>query len=157
MSRRAWLRRSLLFGALGSTFLLLGAVLLDVWRAAGRFSSARWTGVIALVDLPADGTFPFPQQGVALLRKSGRLAAISLECTHLGCLVNTVDQGFFCPCHGSEFGPMGEVYSGPAPRSLPWHAVRISQGRIWIHSGKKQPAPLWIRIPVTEPGREDRT
>ncbi len=146
ITRRQWLRRALLVGGLGSTFLTLGAVLVDVWLAGGRFSSARWTTVAAVASIPADGAFPFPEQGVALLRKGGRLAAISLECTHLGCLVNVVDQGFFCPCHGSEFGPMGEVYSGPAPSALPWHALRIDRGQIWIHTGRKQLAPFWVVI-----------
>ncbi|MCF6239644.1 MAG: hypothetical protein L3J79_12735 [Candidatus Marinimicrobia bacterium] len=66
----------------------LGGLLLDVWMSAGRFSSARWKLLIDLQRLPGDGTYPFPEQKVALIVDHGRMAAISLECTHLGCLVN---------------------------------------------------------------------
>jgi nitrite reductase/ring-hydroxylating ferredoxin subunit len=66
---------------------------------------------------------PFPEHKIAIIRSSRKIGAISMECTHLGCLLNVLDRGFFCPCHGSEFGPRGQVYSGPATESLPWHEV----------------------------------
>ncbi len=154
LNRRAWLKKFLTFGAIGGGLLALGGMLLDIWFAAGRFSTAHWIGVAPLDSLGGDGTFPFPDQGIALLRHEGRLAAISLECTHLGCLLNTVDQGFFCPCHGSEFGPLGQVYSGPATRPLPWHPLRIRGGRIWIQTGQRQDQPAWITL-ETAPDRQE--
>ncbi|GAA6183486.1 MULTISPECIES: ubiquinol-cytochrome c reductase iron-sulfur subunit [Aliiglaciecola] len=52
-------------------------------------------------------------------------------CTHLGCspqhladgafaeYVEGVDEGFFCPCHGSKFDMAGRVFDGvPAPLNL---------------------------------------
>ena len=51
-------------------------------------------------------------------------------CTHLGCApthmagnfseqVEGIDNGFFCPCHGSKFDMAGRVFSGvPAPLNL---------------------------------------
>ena len=51
-------------------------------------------------------------------------------CTHLGCapthhggdfaeFVSGVDNGFFCPCHGSKFDMAGRVFQGvPAPLNL---------------------------------------
>lgn len=144
MNRREWLRKGFLWGALGTAFATLGGILLDVWLAAGRFSSAHWRSIAALDSLPLEGTVPFPANRVAILCRGRRLAALSLECTHLGCLVNTVDQGFFCPCHGSEFGPEGEVYSGPARAPLPWHALQVREGQVWVHSGRKLDQPLWI-------------
>ena len=144
--RRVWLRRGLLYTLIGSTFAAFAGILADVWRAAGRFSSARWTEVAPLAALAAEGTFPFPERQVAVIRDGDRLAGISLKCTHLGCLVNTIDEGFFCPCHGSEFGPRGEVFSGPAKIDLPWHAVRLVGGRVWIHTGEKRTEPMWVEL-----------
>lgn len=147
MTRRELFQKLFAWGFLGSLTGSVGWIFLDVWLAAGRFSTVHWNPVIRVADLPGDGTFPFPQQRIALIRSEGRLAALSLECTHLGCLVNAVDQGFFCPCHGSEFGRRGEVYSGPATRSLPWHAVRIRTDRIWVQTGVKKTAPIWVELP----------
>jgi ubiquinol-cytochrome c reductase iron-sulfur subunit len=51
-------------------------------------------------------------------------------CTHLGCApsfkkgdfseqVEGIDNGFFCPCHGSKFDMAGRVFQGvPAPLNL---------------------------------------
>lgn len=154
MNRRQWLQRFALWTMVGSAFAILGGILLDVWRAAGLFSTSHWREVGRLADFPRDGTYPLPAERIAVVRKGGRLAAISLECTHLGCLVNTLETGFFCPCHGSEFGPLGEVYTGPAQRSLPWSALRLRRGRIWIRTGALTPEPDWLDLPLqSEEGR----
>ncbi len=118
----------------------------DVWTAATRFSSERWIPVAPVDAFPADGVFTYPEYKMALIRSGQNMGAISLECTHLGCLVNVIDRGFFCPCHGSDFGPLGQVYSGPATVSLPWHEIVNRDGRIWVHLGEKLDAPRWLAI-----------
>ena len=43
-------------------------------------------------------------------------------CTHLGCIpiAHQGDyQGFFCPCHGSQYDTSGRIRRGPAPANLP--------------------------------------
>ncbi len=140
--RRAWLRR----GLVGFVFAAAGGILLDVWRAAGRFTSARWSEVAPIDTFATEGIYPFPSEKIAILWEGDRLAALSLECTHLGCLLNTTDQGFFCPCHGSHFGPRGAVLSGPARRDLPWHDLQVERGRVWIHTGEKREEPNWVSI-----------
>ena len=52
--------------------------------------------------------------------EGGRLHAVSLVCTHLGCHVswNPAERSWDCPCHGSRFGVDGEVLQGPAVRPL---------------------------------------
>jgi nucleotide-binding universal stress UspA family protein/nitrite reductase/ring-hydroxylating ferredoxin subunit len=64
------------------------------------------------------------QQGeklAAFMDATGELHLTSARCTHLGCTVawNPGEGTFDCPCHGSRFGPMGEVVNGPAQRPLP--------------------------------------
>ena len=42
-------------------------------------------------------------------------------CTHLGCipLAHQGDyDGFFCPCHGSQYDTSGRIRKGPAPKNL---------------------------------------
>jgi len=144
-------------GALITGLAVLGTALAwifgDLWTAASRFSSARWIPVAPVNRLPVESIVPFPEYKVAILRKEQKIGAISLECTHLGCLLNTVDRGFFCPCHGSDFGPLGEVYSGPAIDPLPWHDVMNREGRIWVHLGRKLDRPKWLALEGHDPAR----
>ncbi|MCB1517751.1 MAG: ubiquinol-cytochrome c reductase iron-sulfur subunit [Hyphomicrobiaceae bacterium] len=42
-------------------------------------------------------------------------------CTHLGCVPvgNAGDyDGWFCPCHGSQYDTAGRIRKGPAPKNL---------------------------------------
>ena len=57
----------------------------------------------------------------AFMDDAGELHLMSARCTHMGCTVawNSADHVFECPCHGSRFGPAGEVVNGPAARPLP--------------------------------------
>lgn len=51
----------------------------------------------------------------------GALHAVSLRCTHLGCLLrfNGAETSWDCPCHGSRFDVDGAVLEGPATNPLP--------------------------------------
>jgi glycine/D-amino acid oxidase-like deaminating enzyme/nitrite reductase/ring-hydroxylating ferredoxin subunit len=51
----------------------------------------------------------------------GELHAVSLRCTHLGCLLrfNGAESSWDCPCHGSRFDVDGAVLEGPAVKPLP--------------------------------------
>ncbi len=64
-----------------------------------------------------------PDHRVRVVSTEEGIAAMSLVCTHLGCIVKETEGGFECPCHGSKFGAGGEVGSGPAPRPLYWLSV----------------------------------
>ena len=57
-------------------------------------------------------------------------------CTHLGCIpiAHQGDfNGFFCPCHGSQYDTSGRIRRGPAPNNLalpPYEFVSNSKIRI---------------------------
>jgi cytochrome b6-f complex iron-sulfur subunit len=68
----------------------------------------------------AEGIYSnFRNQGFFIIRKDGRLSAISAICTHRRCKLDAEpDRSFYCPCHGSTFDPNGKVTEGPAKRDL---------------------------------------
>ena len=92
-------------------------------------------------------TFPFGSRtviegrGVEIVREKDGVHAISLVCTHLGCLLkpvlNNPEVGYTCPCHGSTFAPRGEVLGGPAPRDLPWYEMYMDNtGTLVVDASK---------------------
>jgi len=60
-----------------------------------------------------------------LIHSEQGFTAISLVCTHLGCIVKQSADGFTCPCHGSKFDTQGNVMHGPANKQL--QSMRIEQ------------------------------
>jgi len=91
--------------------------------------------------------FPFGSRtviegrGVEIVREKDGVHAISLVCTHLGCLLKPVENdlqvGYACPCHGSTFTPLGTVVGGPAPRDLPWYDIYQDQtGNLVVDASK---------------------
>jgi Rieske Fe-S protein len=60
------------------------------------------------------------EQVAAFVDDRGELQLMSARCPHLGCVVawNPTKRTFDCPCHGSRFGPLGDVVAGPAAKPL---------------------------------------
>lgn len=57
---------------------------------------------------------------VNLQPDEGKLVALSIICTHLGCIPAWLegDKKFKCPCHGSGYYITGINFEGPTPRPL---------------------------------------
>lgn len=121
----------MLFGLIGMLRLPKAAVL----------SSPSKKFKVALPDTLAPGqAYVPPGRAVALFRGSDGVHAISLICTHLGCVLRPKADGFECPCHGSEFAADGQVTKGPAPQPLPWLEVSISGESCYVDEGRVVPA-----------------
>jgi menaquinol-cytochrome c reductase iron-sulfur subunit len=77
-----------------------------------------------------------------LLNNDRTLTVFSPSCTHLGCAYQWAakDKQFSCPCHGSTFGPGGNVISGPAPRPLDRYAIKVEGSRLWLGPVQHSPA-----------------
>jgi Rieske Fe-S protein len=73
---------------------------------------------------PAPRLYIVPGTGVLIGRDAGGLYALSSICTHQGCDMDEMIQGFpegsifiggiACNCHGSRFDTLGNVLVGPA-------------------------------------------
>jgi cytochrome b6-f complex iron-sulfur subunit len=71
-------------------------------------------------EFPAGTIRAIEGRNVLVMASSEGVAALSLICTHLGCVVKEEGEEYLCPCHGSRFGSQGGVLAGPAPRGLKW-------------------------------------
>lgn len=73
-----------------------------------------------------DGVFDAcGRRGFFVVRRGGRLFAVSSVCTHQAVLLNAGRNDLGCPRHGSVFSVDGLVLKAPARRSLPHHALRV--------------------------------
>ena len=139
VARRDFLGLSAVTAALG-TLLFAGLGMLRLPKAAVLPSPSRRFRV-QLPESLADGE-PFvpPGRAVAVYRQGGTVFAVSTICTHLGCIVKPGAAGFECPCHGSRFAPDGKVLKGPAPKALPWLAVReVGKNAYVVDEGRTVP------------------
>jgi len=111
-------------GLTGLKGRLLGSVPLGVLEEANRDLLVCRTIRQMESDLnPGEGGIieRHGEQLAVSMDEAGQPYEMSARCTHLGCIVewNPTERTFDCPCHGSRFGPGGEVVHGPAARSLP--------------------------------------
>ncbi len=87
-------------------------------------------------------------RNVLVLRDGGGFRALSLVCTHLGCISQREESGaFVCPCHGSRFDATGKVVEGPAPSPLRYLEVsRMPSGDLVVD--RDRPVPPDRRLAV---------
>jgi ubiquinol-cytochrome c reductase iron-sulfur subunit len=63
-------------------------------------------------------------------------------CTHLGCIPLAHQgnyEGWFCPCHGSQYDTAGRIRQGPAPFNLPLPPYKFASDNT-IRIGETAPA-----------------
>jgi cytochrome b6-f complex iron-sulfur subunit len=119
-------------GAAGAAALFALGGILRLPKAAVLPSPSKKFRVALPESLAPGEAFLPPRRSVALFRDSSGVYAVSMVCTHLGCIVKSAPDGFHCPCHGSRFAPDGSVVRGPAPKGLPWYAVTSAGGGSYI-------------------------
>jgi ubiquinol-cytochrome c reductase iron-sulfur subunit len=99
----------------------VGQQLTVSWRGKPLFIRHRTDQDIADAEAVNLDDLKDPQPDSARVIKPEWLIMIGV-CTHLGCipLANAGDfhDGWFCPCHGSQYDSSGRIRSGPAPLNL---------------------------------------
>ena len=82
---------------------------------------------------------PVKPSGFWIIREEGRIAALSIICTHLGCIPSWLpnDRKFKCPCHGSGFKPDGVNFEGPAPRPLERFKIYLDGDEVIVDRSHK--------------------
>lgn len=81
----------------------------------------------------------YKPQGIWMVREEDRVVALSIICTHLGCIPNWLpnDRKFKCPCHGSGYKPNGINFEGPTPRPLERFRIFVEDGLVIVDKSKK--------------------
>lgn len=82
---------------------------------------------------------PVKPSGFWIIREEDRIAALSIICTHLGCIPNWLpnDHKFKCPCHGSGYKPNGQNFEGPTPRPLERFKIYLDGEDVVVDRSKK--------------------
>lgn len=140
ISRRDFLRLSALWAFIAAwTLTLLGLLKFPMPALLPDVSNVFKIGKPE--DIPIGTKKIIEDKKVRIVRDDEGIYAVSLICTHLGCIVSKTSKGYQCPCHGSKFDEKGNVVGGPAPRGLSWLEVsQLPSGKLIVDIGKRVPA-----------------
>jgi len=99
-----------------------GQVIKVFWRSKPIFISHRTKKEIEEARNVQLASLPDPQADADRVKagKDQWLVLIGI-CTHLGCIPLAHQgnyDGWFCPCHGSQYDTSGRIRQGPAPKNL---------------------------------------
>lgn len=133
IDRRAFFARTWKWGV-----GLIGAA--GVWTSIDVLRPPEASGSLGIVptlpveEIPDDAAVEVVQARSYLTRIGNDVVALNWRCPHLRCKVPWCDSSgqFECPCHGSAFNRLGEHRSGPSPRGMDMHPVRIVGGIAFI-------------------------
>jgi ubiquinol-cytochrome c reductase iron-sulfur subunit len=105
------------------TPITAGQVIKVFWRGKPIFISHRSKKEIDEARAADVKDLPDPQTDQERVKQGyDQWLVLVGICTHLGCipLAHQGDyNGFFCPCHGSQYDTSGRIRRGPAPTNLP--------------------------------------
>jgi len=99
-----------------------GQIIKVFWRSKPIFISHRTKKEIDEAKNVNLASLPDPQPDSARVKEGHDqwLVVIGI-CTHLGCIPLAHQgnyDGWFCPCHGSQYDSSGRIRQGPAPANL---------------------------------------
>jgi ubiquinol-cytochrome c reductase iron-sulfur subunit len=103
----------------------VGQAIKVMWRGKPVFIRHRTEKEIKEAEsVPLDDLVD-PETDEARVKKKDWLIVVGV-CTHLGCIPLGTAQGeprgdfdgWYCPCHGSEYDTSGRIRQGPAPKNL---------------------------------------
>jgi cytochrome b6-f complex iron-sulfur subunit len=143
--RRDFLGLASLWAA-GSAIFLAALGMARLPKAAVISSPSKRFSVVFPDTLQPGQPFLPPGRSAAVFRDAEGTWAVSTVCTHLGCIVKEIPDGFECPCHGSRFSADGLVTKGPAPRQLPWLKVSAAAGKVIIDEGTTVPSGTKVLV-----------
>jgi ubiquinol-cytochrome c reductase iron-sulfur subunit len=114
-----------------------GQVIKVFWRGKPIFISHRTAKEIKEAQDVTVSSLPDPESDADRVKKGHDQWLIVIGiCTHLGCIPLAHQgnyDGWFCPCHGSQYDTSGRIRQGPAPKNLylpPYKFVSDSKIRI---------------------------
>ncbi len=101
---------------------------------------------------PQGSATAIPDRNVLVRCDKQGVFAMSLVCTHLGCITRVEPDGSFtCPCHGSRFDTAGGVVSGPAPSALRYLQVSLApSGDLMVDAARVVSASARLAIGGSE-------
>jgi succinate dehydrogenase / fumarate reductase iron-sulfur subunit len=149
-SRRRFLKR-VTYGLGAATAMALGGVLASAtigpsirkapkqWLALGRietFVPGEVTTISVRYEV-MDGFYKSHKIKPVMVYRgadSKDLVVYDSRCTHLGCTVHwdATKQMFLCACHGGAFDLKGNVKTGPPPRPLDKHNIKVEKGKLYV-------------------------
>ncbi|WP_069791941.1 FAD-dependent oxidoreductase [Cyanobacterium sp. IPPAS B-1200] len=95
---------------------------LEYYQGQGESSVPFWVSANPLLEDEQYNYYGAGDRLFAVTKDTKQ--AISLSCTHQGCIVNKQEDGkFLCPCHSALYENDGTLLQGPAKRSLNTYTV----------------------------------
>jgi ubiquinol-cytochrome c reductase iron-sulfur subunit len=103
----------------------VGQAITVSWRGKPVFIRHRTPDEIKAAESVPMAELKDPEPDSKRVKKAEWLVMVGV-CTHLGCIpqgqkpteVKGEYNGWFCPCHGSQYDTSGRIRKGPAPKNL---------------------------------------
>ncbi len=149
INRRSFIRRLLLVLA---TIEVLFLIKKGISKKSGLNKQKDLVNIGKANSFESGRIYPFISDRFYLrCFDDGSFLALSVKCTHLGCVVNqnTETGGFNCPCHASQFNKYGEVTASPATRPLDIFPIQIIKGEIYVNVNKPETRSAFDKSQLT--------